>query len=193
VRVVQLHETFLRDTDSGLDARVVSLSDPALQASADWIGLLSRGPLAIGRDLGLADAMQINHDDLQAAVRLVLDPAVLVGGIREPFHDTWLEYLESGPNQTVAGFAEFVMHEQFVPFAASPLELKALHAIASLPPTGLGAAAVFAVFVFGASPLLLIALPAGIVICGAANGVSRALDEGLHDRLLRKLAPHHSG
>ncbi len=193
MHVIQLHETFLRDADSDLDARVVSLSDEALRASAAWIELLSRGPQEIGQDLGLGDAMTFDPSDLQAALRLVLDPAFPERWIQDPDINSWIERAKVEPDEAVARFAEFVMYERFIPFSASPLALQALQAIGSLSPVQLGAAAAFAVFVGGASPLLLIAVPTGMLVCGAAAGVSRALEEGLRYRLLRKLAPHLAG
>lgn len=83
-------------------------------------------------------------------------------------------------------FAEAVAFGDIVPFESSPLDARSLASIV----TGSGVAAGAAVgFVVGAGvpPLLLITVPAGMIICGAAAGIAAALDQGLKARLLRRL------
>ena len=39
----------------------------------------------------------------------------------------------------------------------------------------------------GSKPLVLIYVPLGIVLCGAATGIAKALSQGLHYRILKLL------
>jgi hypothetical protein len=67
-----------------------------------------------------------------------------------------------------------------VPFESSPLSAKALSDLAA---AGGGIGAAVGAYATG-DPLLLLAVPAGIVVCGAAHGLSEALRIGLRAKLL---------
>jgi hypothetical protein len=79
-------------------------------------------------------------------------------------------------------FAEIVAFEPIVPIEESPLQAQVL---ATLVAKGSGVTiGAFAGFVaVGASPLLLVTVPAGMIICGAVKPVAEALECGLRDRL----------
>lgn len=82
-------------------------------------------------------------------------------------------------------FAEAVAFDEVIPFEFSPLDARSLASIV----TGSGAAGAAVGFVVGAGvpPLLLITVPAGMIVCGAAAGIAAALEQGLKTRLLRRL------
>src|SRR5262249_29369501 len=81
-------------------------------------------------------------------------------------------------------FAEKVSFEPLIPFEGSPLTSESLAKLATTA-TGAGFGAFVGFVAFGSGPLLLITVPAGMVICGAAKGIAQALEDGLRDRLLR--------
>lgn len=83
-------------------------------------------------------------------------------------------------------FAEIIAFEPVIPFEASPLQL---HVLATLVTKASGVAiGAFAGFVaVGPSPFLLVTVPAGMIICGAAKPVAEALESGLRDKLQRFL------
>jgi hypothetical protein len=88
-------------------------------------------------------------------------------------------------------FAVDIAHEPLIPFESSPLSAQELVKIASSAGHGLGAALGF--YVADAHPLLLlICVPAGIILCGAAKGIADALKDGLRDRILRLLKPQRN-
>jgi hypothetical protein len=77
-------------------------------------------------------------------------------------------------------FTQYLVNEAIIPFEASPLQTKSLVEITSTA----GATAALGYFA-SEHPLILVTLPAGIIICGAALGVSEALQRGLRVKLLK--------
>lgn len=96
------------------------------------------------------------------------------------------------PNQVsdepLFAFASRLVSDHFIPFEFSPLSSASLAEIARSP-MPLAIAITCGVVGFGAQPLLFVAVPAGMILLGAARGVSRALEEGLYERVLRLINP----
>jgi hypothetical protein len=73
-----------------------------------------------------------------------------------------------------------------VPVELSPLGAESLAGV--LTKAGGGAVGlVVGVASSGGTPLLLLTVPAGMILCGAAAGIASALEQGLRRALLRKL------
>src|SRR5262245_51923621 len=83
-------------------------------------------------------------------------------------------------------FAEVIAFDEVVPVEHSPLKAEALATLVTKA-TGAGLGAFAGFVAFGASPLLLVTVPAGMIICGAAKGVADALESGLRERLMELL------
>jgi hypothetical protein len=79
-------------------------------------------------------------------------------------------------------FAKQVFEDSVIPITQSPLGLESLARLVKLSTVGMGAAVGYMVVAY--TPLLLITIPAGIIICGAAAGIGKALEEGLRKRML---------
>jgi hypothetical protein len=79
-------------------------------------------------------------------------------------------------------FVENVAFSRLIPVWTNPLDLRSL---ASVLTTGSGVAigAWAGVVASGGSPLILITVPIGMIIGGAAAGIGRALEGGLQERL----------
>jgi hypothetical protein len=105
-------------------------------------------------------------DLLQAITTAVMDPA------KSSYQ----------PSKNDVRFAELMSFERLIPFAESPLELESLTKLATTA-GGAGLGAYIGFVVFGASPLLFIGVPAGIILCCAARGVGQGLEEGLRDKV----------
>jgi hypothetical protein len=82
-----------------------------------------------------------------------------------------------------SAFAQHVVFDAVVPFESSPLRASSL---AQLVGTGGGATAVVSAILTG-DPILFIAVPAGIIVCGAAAGVAQALNLGLRAKILERM------
>jgi hypothetical protein len=75
------------------------------------------------------------------------------------------------PNQL--GFAEYVVYSDVIPFEESPLKGKSLMAIAGLAGVQIG------FIVAGGSPMVLLTVPLGILLCTAAAELGPRLAEKL--------------
>jgi hypothetical protein len=83
---------------------------------------------------------------------------------------------EGGPSD----FAQYLTYQPVVPYESSPLGGRSLSQILA---TAGSAAATVGTFADGHLVLLLL-VPGGIIICGAASGVAEALQVGLRTKLL---------
>lgn len=101
------------------------------------------------------------------------------GPWRDPF---WFEDYLRGPRSRSgpSAFAQYLAYSPVVPFESSPLGPKALSELAT---AGGGVGAALGAYATG-DPLLLLVVPAGIIVCGAARGVADALRIGLRSKLL---------
>jgi hypothetical protein len=86
-------------------------------------------------------------------------------------------------------FAQYAVFTPIVPFESSPLGSKAL---VDLVTAGGGAGAALGSYVTG-DPILLIVAAGGIIVCGAARGISDALRIGLRARLLELMGVDDPG
>jgi hypothetical protein len=92
------------------------------------------------------------------------------------------------PSPDDSKFAELICFDTVIPFENSPLGAESLAKLvtnASGPAIG----AFVAFVICGSTPLLFVAVPAGMIICGAAKGVATALEEGLKKKLVSWLKP----
>lgn len=87
---------------------------------------------------------------------------------------------------TDKAFGERAAYSDLVPFEQSPIDLESLgNLVVQASGAGIGAYAGFVIA--GPTPLLLITIPAGMILCGAAKGIADALEQGLRERLIRFL------
>jgi hypothetical protein len=85
-------------------------------------------------------------------------------------------YARDEPSQ----FAQYLAFSPVVPVESSPLSSKSLGDLAA---AGGGLGGALGAYVTG-DPLLLLTIPTGIIVCGAARGISQALEVGLRSKLL---------
>ena len=83
-------------------------------------------------------------------------------------------------------FIEELMFGKHVIIENSPLSMESLANLVNSA-TGVGLGAYIGFIIGGDTTLLLLTVPAGMVICGSAAGISRALEKGLEKRILKLL------
>ncbi|QGZ59107.1 hypothetical protein [Paraburkholderia acidiphila] len=203
----QLYETVIHDEatkSSFFFCTVPERSLPqALNDGGDSITDISM-PESLCEQLNLRTLVRVEAEELPQAIRIFLDaPQELYEIADDPSVEAEkASFLarslrESGSERLTAAqrqFATYLTEAPIVPFEQSPLEPTSLLGIVTrVSGTGIGAYIGFVVV--GSSPLLLITVPAGMVICGAASGLAHGLEDGLRNRirdLLKNRQPRKS-
>jgi hypothetical protein len=180
--VAQIYETEIEQPE--IDQAVRFLTVPARSAGAD--------PTILGRPeelmaelelLPLSDPLYVSELPYAIASLLLRDDAERV---REHFYlvrERLPAFQEDhGP---VLQFSEYVAFAPVVPFEHSPLGGEALAKLLTRA-SGAGIGAGIGILVAGGpTPLLLVTVPAGMIICGSAKGIADGLEEGLRYRVRR--------
>jgi hypothetical protein len=190
MHITQIYETTVVDKDSDATARYVVVPRRAF-GSADWLPPYAEGAeernvatfFTLATELADAKPQMIDASHLVFAVATCL-AASTPQGLDELGR---LKPLDAIPEDLFRGqirFAEILALAPVVPFENSPLGLDSLGALITRS-TGVGLGAYAGFVIAGTSPLLLITVPAGMVLFGAASGVANALEQGLRERVLK--------
>jgi hypothetical protein len=184
---VQFYETTVADRDSGLAAGIVVIPSKSFRPEP-----LDRNLAAeVLADLGVE--LHVPFDEFE-----VLPPTSVVGVAVAGalVGEAWLDKRELSPPQWVyetergqrlSSFTDYVMLAEVLPFEQSPLRaasLASLMATGGLVTVGAGAG-LAATGAFGGTPLVLVTVPLGIILVGAAKGVATALEQGLRSQILQ--------
>lgn len=176
--VVQVHETTIADSESHLSAHFVTVPARSLGGES-YLFRGSEGPLEA---LGL---LRIADVPLGGVARSLA--ACLVSGSVEEFLRRFNEGFEE--EMRLSGtdlpkhftFAEYLTFARVIPFEWYSLSADSLGNI--LTAQGHGDAG-YMYHEASDTPVLAVAIPAGIVICGSSPRMTEALDSGLRQRLL---------
>jgi len=184
--VVQIYETTIADTTSDLSAHFVTVPARSLGGSSylyqgsDWpleaLGLLRIADVPFG---GVARSLAacLVSDDVQEFLRR----------FEQSFEEETRHSSAQLPKPFV--FAEYLTFARVIPFEQPSLSADSLGNI--LTAQGHGEAG-FMYHEVTRTPLLAVAIPAGMVLCGSAPGMIRALESGLRQRLM-ELVKSRSG
>jgi hypothetical protein len=104
-------------------------------------------------------------------------------GRRDSFHFYFDPDTPFGEKRGPSRFAEYLAFEAVIPFESSPLGAKALAALVGATSTA-GAALGYAAT---GEPIVLVTVPAGIVIAGAAIGIGAGAATGLAEGIRHQL------
>ena len=184
--IIQIHETTVIDSKSNLSAHLVTVPARSLGGSSylfqgtDWpletLGLLRLADVPLG---GVARSL--------AACLVSEDVEEFLRRFHQGFEEETRHSSTELPKHFV--FAEYLTFARVIPFEWSSLVADSLGNI--LTAQGRGEAGYMYHEVTG-TPMLGVAIPAGMVICGSAPGMIRALESGLRKRLV-ELAKSRSG
>ena len=176
--VVQIYETTIADTTSDLSAHFVTVPARSLGGSSylyqgsDWpletLGLLRIADVPFG---GVARSLAacLVSDDVEEFLRR----------FEQGFEQETRHSSAQLPKPFV--FAEYLTFARIIPFEQPSLSADSLGNI--LTAQGHGEAG-YMYHEVTRTPLLTVAIPAGMLICGSAPGMTRALESGLKQRLL---------
>jgi hypothetical protein len=184
--VVQIYETTIADTTSELSAHFVTVPARSLGGSSylyqgsDWpletLGLLRIADVPFG---GVARSLAacLVSDDVEEFLRR----------FEQGFEEETKHSSVQLPKPFV--FAEYLTFARNIPFEQPSLSADSLGNI--LTAQGHGEAG-YMYHEVTRTPLLVVAIPAGMVLCGSAPGMIRALESGLRQRLM-ELVKSRSG
>ena len=184
--VAQMYETTIADTTSDLSAHFVTVPARSLGGSSylyqgsDWpletLGLLRIADVPFG---GVARSLAacLVSDNVEEFLRR----------FEQGFEEETRHSSTQLPKPFV--FAEYLTFARVIPFEQPSLSADSLGNI--LTAQGHGEAGYMYNEETG-TPLLAVAIPAGMVICGSAPGMIRALESGLRHRLM-ELVKSRSG
>jgi hypothetical protein len=177
---VQLYETTISNRDGGGTFRFVTVPCRSLKGREVppvevLMKRLSLEPPLRGERRGLSRIEPVEAWSLPFIVDATLGrwpgPEFLV---------EWRFYFDPPNRRGPSPFAQYLTYAPVVPFESSLLSAKSL---ADLATAGGGVGAAAGAYATG-DLLLLLVVPAGIIICGAARGVGEALRIGLRVKLL---------
>jgi hypothetical protein len=141
------------------------------------------------QSLGLGEVMEVQPSHLVFSLSILLSDKTAEQESVKRLNESLCNPLNTELDPVDVTFAERVAFERMIPFEQSPIEMESLvNLVTSATGAGLGAYAGFVVFGSSPpSPLLFVAVPAGMILFGAAKGIADALEQGLRERLLKLL------
>jgi hypothetical protein len=194
MELVQFYETQIADVENGFMARFIVVPRSAMNSnnlSLDYItGTLGLTVAAIMSSPGVlspALAGVLESSDIRQAVsnfqRLM--------GARyrsSPEDEGSPEVDRVGP---LVNFTDAVVFRRLIPFETSPLSAESLASLlakwmGTRGGTAAGGVAALVSVVTG-HPILIVLVPGGMILGGAAKGLGRALEDGLYVRILELL------
>jgi len=184
--IVQIYETTIADTGSELSAHFVTAPARSLGRSS----YLFEGSEGVLETLGLLRIADVPFSGVArslAACLLSDDVETFVRKFHQGFEEETSHSSVRLPEPFV--FAEYLTFARVVPFEQPSLSSDSLGNILTAQVRG---EAGYMYHEETRIPVLAISIPAGMVICGSAPGMMRALDSGLRQRLL-ELVKSRSG
>src|SRR5215213_10879953 len=176
--VAQIYESTIADIASDLSAHIVTVPARSLGGSS-YLFQGSEGPFETLGLLPIADVPFGGVARSLAACLVSDDVETFVRKFHQGFEEETSHSSTQLPKPFV--FAEYLTFARVVPFEQPSLSADSLGNI--LTAQGRGEAGYMYHEATGI-PLLAVAIPAGIVICGSAPGMIRVLESGLRQRLL---------
>ena len=184
--IAQIHETTIVDVKSDLSAHFVTVPARSLGGSSYQLQG-SEGPLETLGLLRIADVPFGGVARSLAACLVSDDVEEFLRRFEQGFEEETRHSSTQLPKPFV--FAEYLTFARVIPFEQPSLSADSLGNI--LTAQGRGEAGYMYHEETGI-PLLAVAIPAGMVICGSAPGMIRALESGLRQRLM-ELVKSRSG
>jgi hypothetical protein len=184
--VTQIYETTIADNASDLSAHIVTIPARSLGGSS----YLFQGSVWPLETLGLLRIADVPFGGVARSLAACLvsdDVEEFLRKFQQDFEEETIHSSTQLPKPFV--FAEYLTFARVVPFEQPSLSADSLGNI--LTAQGHGEAGYMYHEATG-TPLLAVAIPAGMVICGSAPGMIRTLESGLRQRLI-ELVQSRSG
>jgi hypothetical protein len=177
--ISQVYETTVADGESGLSAHFVVI--PARSLGGD--SYLFRGEVRPLEFLGLRAVADIPLGGVARSLAACLVSEDIEEFMRK-FDEGFRAEIEQSSTTPAAhfGFAEYLTFARVIPFEWATLAMESLGHI--ITASGRGKSGYFH-YEGTEAPMMVVAIPAGIVVCGSTQSVTKALEAGLRERILR--------
>jgi hypothetical protein len=176
--VAQMYETTIADIASDLSAHFVTVPARSL-GGGSYLFQGTNGPLETMGLLRIADVPFGGVARSLAACLVSHDVEEFLRKFDQGFEEETKHSSVRLPKPFE--FAEYLTFARVIPFEQPPLSADSLGNILTAQVHG---EAGYMYHEATGTPLLAVAIPAGMVICGSAPGMVRALDSGLRQRLI---------
>lgn len=176
--ISQVYETTVADGESGLSAHFAVIPARSLGGESYLFGGEVR-PLEF---LGLRAVADIPLGGVARSLAACLVSEDVREFMRR-FEEGFRAEIEQSSTTPVPhfGFAEYLTFARVIPFEWGSLAMESLGHI--ITASGRGKSGYFQ-YEGVEVPMMVVAIPAGVVICGSTRSVTRALEEGLRERIL---------
>jgi hypothetical protein len=176
--LARYYETTVCDVPgTGLDLRIVSVPQPP-RLAAHWTLHDDPPPMRdIANDLAIVDYRDVVPADLPLAMYGTLAAPLARGTEGDPVQ--WAREASWHADAELNFYSRAAL-EALVPVEASSPRGASLAVLATTGSANLGVGYEIA----NGHPLVLLYVPLGLILVGAATGVAKALEEGLHARLM---------
>jgi hypothetical protein len=187
LNILQIYESTIVDKESDLSAHFITV--PARSLGGDTY--LFQGPDNPLYELGLLPLADVPLGGVVRSLAACLESESLEDFMRR-FDEGFKEELEQPSIRPKPhfGFAEYLTFARVVPFEWSFFSFDSLGNI--LTAQGHGEAG-FMYYRDRNTPVLVVAIPAGILICGSTSELVSALDAGLRTRILELVKARSGG
>ena len=183
MEIVQSYETTVADKTNGYELRFLVIAQKSLSLSVRHNEAAMKA--ALESTLGLQGTRSISASALPQAIVGMLRADEEEVEFQELQANALLDHLLSASppapvtttDTKLLEFAEHVAFSPLVPFEESPLGLVSLASkAAALSKNGVALGAFIGVIAGGATPLLLLTVPAGIILCATAVAYAKVVD-----------------
>lgn len=187
LNILQIHESTIVDSESDLSAHFITVPSRSLGGDS----YLFQGPGNPLYELGLLRLADVPLGGVVRSLAACLVSESVEDFMRR-FDEGFTEELEKPSIRPKAhfGFAEYLTFARVVPFEWSAFSFDSLGNI--LTAQGRGEAG-YMYHEDSDTPVLVVAIPAGILICGPTLKLVRALDTGLRMRILELVKARSGG
>lgn len=179
---VQIFETTVAERQSGYSFRFLSIPKRSLSLDYAYSGGI---PDSLKTALNLESLQSIQASALPSAIMAMVQSDVVrdVGSFQA--QALFTQFLNPvSPPPVLLAFAEQVAFADIIPFEESPISLVSLAGkVAGYAKSPIAMGAFIGVLAGGMSPLLLVTVPTGIILCGAASAFAKVVDERRDDIL----------
>lgn len=178
MEIVRFYETVVHDQEHGFAASITILPSSYLPDVYD-----PADPQEVLRTLDMEPIGRVRAGQLINALASVLSPEAWSSSGESGIRPDWTVK----PSREKLAFAEFLTFAKHVPFENSPLSGESIGSlIAEATAGGVGA---FVGFVITAgTPLVLIAVPGGMILFMASAGIAPDLEHALRDGIRRRVS-----